>query len=112
MYDAFRVELRQAVRVFWTNPGFVAAVLVTLAVGIGGATTIFSMVNGLLLRPIPGVEEPDRLAAVRTSEFGGSFGVSSYMDYEDFAERSRAFSGLAAHKPRRVDASATSTPCR
>ena len=108
--DVFFVELRQAARVLRRNPGFVAAVIVVLAVGIGGTTSIFSVVNGLLLRPIPGIAEPGRLAAVRASEFGGAFGVSSYMDYLDFRERTRAFESMAAFKPRMVDASATGTP--
>ena len=107
--DVFFVELRQALRVFRRSPGFVAAVLLTLSVGIGGTTAIFSLVNGLLLRPIPGIENPSRLAAVRTAEFGGAFGVSSYMDFLDFRERGRSFESLAAFKPRGVDASATGT---
>ena len=109
MKDVFFVELRQALRVFRRNPRFVTAVLLTLAIGIGGTTTIFSLVNGLLLRPMPGIENPSRLAVVRTSEFGGAFGVSSYMDFLDFRERTRSFESLAAFKPRRVDASATGT---
>lgn len=104
MTDVFFVEIRQALRVFRRNPGFVCAVLLTLAVGIGGTTSIFSLVNGLLLRPIPGIEAPDRLVAVRASQFGGAFGVSSYMDFLDLAERTRSLEGLAAFKPRRVDA--------
>lgn len=109
MKDVFFVELRQALRVFRRSPGFVVAVLLTLSVGIGGTTAIFSLVNGLLLRPIPGIENPSRLAAVRTAQFGGAFGVSSYMDFLDFRERGRSFESLAAFKPRQVDASATGT---
>ena len=109
MRDLFSLELRQALRVFRLSPGFVAAVVLTLALGIGGATAIFSLVNGLLLRPIPGVDAPARLAAVRTSDFGGAFGVSSYMDFLDFRERSRSFESIAAFKPRQADASANGT---
>lgn len=109
MKDVISVELRQALRVFRRSPEFVAAVVLTLAVGIGGATAIFSLVNGLLLRPIPGVDAPARLAAVRTSEFGGAFGVSSYMDFLDFRERSRSFENMTAFKPRKADASADGT---
>ena len=109
MRDVFFVELRQALRVFRRSPGFVTAVLLTLAIGIGGTTAIFSLVNGLLLRPMPGIENPSRLAAVRTSRFEGALGVSSYMDFLDFRERTRSFESLAAFKPRMVDASATGT---
>ena len=65
MRDVLFVELRQALRVFRRSPAFVSAVVLTLAIGIGGSTAIFSLVNGLLLRPIPGIANPARLAAVR-----------------------------------------------
>ena len=110
MRDALVVELRQAVRVFRRSPGFVVAGLLTLSIGIGGTTSIFSLINGLLLRPIPGVQDARTLAVIRASDYGGAFGVSSFMDYRDFAERTRSFSSLAAFKPRQVDASATGTP--
>lgn len=104
--DTLSVEIKQAVRVFRRSPGFAAAVLVTLGIGVGGTTAIFSLVNGLLLKPIPGLEEPSRLVALQASEYGGAFGVGSYVDYLDFVERTRAFQALAAFKPRRVDVAA------
>lgn len=107
MRDVFLVELRQALRVFRRSPGFVAAVLLTLSIGIGGTTSIFSLVNGLLLRPLPGIQEANRLVAVRSGRAGGALGVASYMDFLDFKERSRSFESLAAFKPRQVDASLT-----
>ena len=106
MSDWVRVELRQAFRVFRRSPGFVATVVATLAVGIGGTTAIFALVNGLLLRPVPGVMDPHQLAAVQASQGGGAFGVSSFADYEDFAERTRSLSSVAAFKYRTVDADA------
>ena len=104
MRDVFSTELRQALRVFHRSPGFVASILLTLAVGIGGTTAIFSLVNGLLIRPIPGVDGQDRILSVQASEFGGAFGVSSYVDYLDFVERGRSFESMTAFKPRQVDA--------
>lgn len=106
MSDWVRVELRQAFRVFRRSPGFVATVVATLAVGIGGTTAIFALVNGLLLRPVPGVVDPHQLAAVQASEGGGAFGVSSFADYVDLAERTRSLSSVAAFKYRTVDADA------
>ena len=109
MRDVLFVELRQALRVFRRSPAFVSAVVLTLAVGIGGSTAIFSLVNGLLLRPIRGIAHPERLAVVQTNRNGGAFGVSAYMDFLDFRERSRSFESFAAFKPRQVDASADGT---
>lgn len=108
--DMMGVEFRQAVRVLRRNPGYAAAAVGTLIIGLGAATTIFSVLNGLFLRPIPGVESPSTLASVQASEFGGAFGVASYVDYIDLRERSQAFSEMAAFKPRRVDAAASGVP--
>lgn len=110
MSGVFWSELRQALRVFRRSPGFASAVVLTLAVGIGGSTAIFGLVNGLLLRPIVGVEDSSEIVAILTSRDGGGPGVSSYMDFADFQERSRSFESLSAFKPRSVDASASGVP--
>lgn len=106
MGDWVRVEFRQAFRVFRRSPGFVATVVATLAVGIGGTTAIFALINGLLLRPVPGVQDTHQLVAIEASEGGGAYGVSSFSDYRDFAERTRSLSSIAAFKFRNVDADA------
>ena len=110
MFDRIGFEFRQAVRVFRRSPGFVSAVVLTLAIGIGGTTTIFSLAWGLLVNPVPGVHDVRTLAAIQASERGGSFGVGAYMDYLDLRERSRAFQNMAVFKPRIVDAAADAAP--
>src|SRR4029453_5807977 len=74
-------------------------VVLALALGICANTTIFSFINGLLLRPIPGVEEPGRLVAVYTSDYSsGPFGGSSSPDYIDFRNQADLLEGLAAYE--------------
>ncbi len=78
--------------------GFTLIVALTLSLGIGANGVIFSLVNALLLRPLP-AEKPSELAAVYTSDFSsGDFGATSYPDYVDFRDRNRVFVGLVAYQ--------------
>ena len=89
-------DLRFALRQLLRSPGFTIVAVLSLALGLGINTTIFSVVSGLLLRPLP-VADPERLAAVFTSDFSGpAFGGSSYVDYTDIRDRARGFEALAA----------------
>jgi predicted permease len=83
----------------WKSPSFTLVAVVVLALGIGANSTIFSMINGLLLRPLAGVEAPERLAGVYTSDYSsGLYGSSSYPDYISFRDGANAFEGLAAYE--------------
>ena len=82
-------------------PGFAAASLLTLALGIGAAAAIFSVAYGVLLRPLP-FAQPDRLveASINLKGTGAAFGSLSAPEYVDLARDNRAFSGVAAWTPR------------
>ena len=91
-------DLRYGLRLIAKAPGFTFVAVLALALGICANTTIFSFINGLLLRPISGVKEPERLVAVYTSDYSsGPYGGSSYPDYIDFRNQADAFDGLAAY---------------
>jgi len=95
----FLQDVRYGVRMIAKAPGFTALALLALALGICANTTIFSFINGLVLRPLASVKEPDRLVAVYTSDYSsGLYGGSSYPDYLDFRNQADAFEDLAAHE--------------
>jgi len=97
---SFWQDLRYGARVLLKNPGPSLIAIFTLSLGIGANTTVFNLVNALLLRPLP-VERPDELVAVYTGDFGGAqYGSSSYPDYLDFRGRNQVFSGMAAYQVR------------
>ncbi|MDQ3175213.1 MAG: ABC transporter permease [Acidobacteriota bacterium] len=90
-------DLRFGFRMLWKSRGFTIVAILSLAIGIGATTTIFSLINALLLRPLP-VAEPSRLVNVHsTSPDGSSFHSFSYPDYVDYRDQSGVFDGLAAY---------------
>jgi predicted permease len=90
-------DLRYGARMLRTQPGFTLIAVVTLALGIGANSTIFSFVNAVLLKPLP-VTKPEALITLYTSDFSGQlYGRSSYPDYLDFRERTEVVEGLIAY---------------
>lgn len=95
--ETLRRDLRYTLRGLSRSPGFTAVALLTLALGIGANSAIFSLVHATLLDPLPHVPEPDRLVAVFSEEEGRPFRPTNYADYVDLARRTHTLSDLAAH---------------
>jgi predicted permease len=94
-------DLRYAGRVLRKSPGFTAVAALTLALGIGANTAVFTIVNTLLLNPLP-VEKISELVAINTTQAklttqSGELQLVSFLNLKEFQERTHSFSSLAAH---------------
>ncbi len=91
-------DLRYAARLLRRNPLFALTASLSLAIGIGANTAIFTIANALLFRPPAGVAAPDRLVDVGRSQDGQGFDNSSYPNYLDIRARNTLFEGLYAYR--------------
>ncbi|MGH9735676.1 MAG: ABC transporter permease [Candidatus Acidiferrales bacterium] len=90
-------DIRYAVRMLLKSPGFAMIAILTLALGIGANTALFSVVNGVLLNPLP-YPHPDQVVTVASTFPGFGEGSVSYLDYLDWERDNHSFTSLAAYK--------------
>ncbi|MGI8744786.1 MAG: ADOP family duplicated permease [Bryobacteraceae bacterium] len=97
--DRFLRDLRYASRSLRKTPTYAAAAILTLALGIGANTAIFSALDGVVLKPLP-YQEPDRLAVVALFNRKLKYATDlSYPDFLDWQRNARSFEQMAAFKP-------------
>ncbi|HEV8581580.1 MAG TPA: ABC transporter permease [Thermoanaerobaculia bacterium] len=96
--DTLLQDVRHSFRMLRRSPGFTVAAVVTLALGIGANAAVFSVVDAVLLRPLP-YPEPDRLFVLYRLNTQENIGRTraAPLDFLDWQKRSRSFSAMAAH---------------
>jgi predicted permease len=95
---AFIQDVRYSLRQLRKNPGFTAVAVVTLALGIGVNTVIFSVVNGVLLSPLP-FPKPDDLVTLHENKPNFEGGSLSYPNFRDWQKSNRTFASMAISRP-------------
>ena len=95
-WETFSQDIRYGLRILRKNPGFSLIAIVTIAMGIGASTAIFSVVNSVLLRPLP-YEQPERLVQVWESnpQRGDERNVVNPVNFLDWREQNQAFASMA-----------------
>jgi predicted permease len=104
-------DCRYALRQLRKNPGFTAVAVLTLALGIGVTTAIFSVVYGVLLRPLP-YPEPNRIVAIFEVTSEGRPSRLADPNFDDFRDQSRSFQAIAKYNEDVSSVSGASQPTR
>ena len=98
MLDTWLQDARFALRLLRKSPLFTATAALSLAIGIGANATIFSAASAMLLRPMPGLANPERLVDVGRVTRGYGFDTVSYPNYVDLRDRTTSFTGIYAYE--------------
>jgi hypothetical protein len=93
--DTLVRDLRFSLRTLTRNPGFTCVAVLTIALGIGANSAMFSVVQGVILAPLP-FPEPDRLVILWQNRPGGPHLEASYPNFEDWQRTSRSFDSMSA----------------
>ena len=111
--EAFRQDLKYATRMFFKNPGFTAVAVLTLALGIGANTAIFTVVNSLMLKPLP-FKEPDRLVVLSTifQRLNSDRGAVSYPDFQDWKAQTDLFEAVSVFNHASFEVTGSNEPER
>ncbi len=93
-------DVQFALRTFRKQPGFTVVAIGSLALGIAINATVFSWIERILLRPLPGVQNPSEIVSLKTVAPNGDLLDSSFPDFQDFQQQSKTLAGVIAFKQR------------
>ena len=110
--DSFLHDLKNGVRMLLKNSGFTIVAVLTLALGIGANTAVFSLVNSVILRPLP-LPDSRQLMVLFVKDGDGAPGWgAAYPDFEDVRQQNRSFQGITAYAPQSVNLTGREEPTR
>ena len=95
LFDDLRADLVYVTRMLRRSPAFAVVAIASIALGVGANTLVFSVVNALVLRPLP-VRHPSEIVFVENAN--REFPSQSFPNYQDLRDRNRAFTGLIAYR--------------
>ena len=98
-FEALWQDLRFSLRIIVKSPGFTATAVLTLALGIGANTTIFSWIHSVLLNPLPGAGDPHRIVELESLAPSGEWVPTSYLDFRDFRDHLNLVESMSVAKP-------------
>lgn len=96
MLEVLLQDVRYGVRLLRKSPLFTTTAVMSLAIGIGANTTIFSVASALLFRPLPGLADPARLVDIGRTQGGRGFDTTSYPNYRELRSRITTLEGVYA----------------
>ena len=100
--EHFTQDLRYGLRTMRNAPAFTLVAILTLTLGIAANATIFSWIHSVLLNPIPGAGEPERVFALESVTPGGDWVPTSYPDYRDTRDYTKLFDSFSVSYPMTV----------
>ena len=92
-------DVRYGLRMLRRNPGFATVAILTIAIGIGASTTIFSWIRSVLLNPLPGAGAPNQIVALEMVTPSGEWTPTSYLDFRDFRDHSKQLGSMTVTYP-------------
>ncbi|MGA7381843.1 MAG: ABC transporter permease [Terriglobales bacterium] len=97
--ETFLQDVRYGLRMLAKNPGFAAVAILTIAVGIGSSTTIFSWIRAVLLNPLSGAAQSERVVALEMLTPSGEWTPTSYLDFRDFRDHTKLLESMTVTQP-------------
>ena len=109
--DTISQDIRYSARKLMRTPGFTVVALTTIALAIGATTAVFSIVNGVLLKPLP-FRDPDQITLIASTGRNGESAPMSGPDFVDYRAQSKSFTAMALYNAENMNFTGTGTPVR